>query len=151
MFQVFAACNQIAYEEVREATRLMRGWMRAAYLKRYFELRPAGREQLKRWLAVTFAARLAEVVLPGGHILVGNDVDTEQAVCLVSRAQEVHLAQAAALALQPQFRVAAHLFVAVRVDQHRREHLEPRGAPEVEHARRAAQGSAGLRLGGDVK
>jgi len=45
---------------IRLLTRLMRGWMRAAYLKRYFELRPTGREQLNRWRGVTYAARLAE-------------------------------------------------------------------------------------------
>jgi aminoglycoside phosphotransferase (APT) family kinase protein len=45
---------------IRLLTRLMRSWMRAAYLKRYFELRPAGREQLNRWRGVTYAARLAE-------------------------------------------------------------------------------------------
>lgn len=45
---------------IRLLTRVMRGWMRAAYLKRYFELRPDGRERLKQWLPVTFAARLAE-------------------------------------------------------------------------------------------
>jgi aminoglycoside phosphotransferase (APT) family kinase protein len=45
---------------IRLLTRLLRGWMRAAYIKRYFELRPDGRERLKQWLPVTFAARLAE-------------------------------------------------------------------------------------------
>jgi aminoglycoside phosphotransferase (APT) family kinase protein len=45
---------------IRLLTRLMRGWMGSAYLKRYFQLRPEGRERLNRWLAVTFAARLAE-------------------------------------------------------------------------------------------
>ena len=45
---------------IRLLTRLMRGWMRSAYLERYFELRPEGREGLNRWLIVTFAARLAE-------------------------------------------------------------------------------------------
>ena len=45
---------------IRLLTRLLRGWMRAAYIKRYFELQPDGREQLSNWLVVTFAARLAE-------------------------------------------------------------------------------------------
>ena len=45
---------------IRLLTRLMRGRMRAAYIKRYFELRPDGRERLKQWLVVTYAARLAE-------------------------------------------------------------------------------------------
>ncbi len=45
---------------IRLLTRLMRGWMRSAYLRRYFQLRPEGRERLNRWLVVTFAARLAE-------------------------------------------------------------------------------------------
>jgi aminoglycoside phosphotransferase (APT) family kinase protein len=45
---------------IRLLTRLLRGWMRAAYLKRYCELRPVGREQLNRWQIVTYAARLAE-------------------------------------------------------------------------------------------
>jgi len=45
---------------IRLLTRVMRGWMRAAYIKRYFELRPEGRERLDEWLVVTHAARLAE-------------------------------------------------------------------------------------------
>lgn len=45
---------------IRLLTRLLRGWMRAAYIKRYFELRPDGREQSKQWQVVTYAARLAE-------------------------------------------------------------------------------------------
>jgi aminoglycoside phosphotransferase (APT) family kinase protein len=45
---------------IRLLTRVLRGGMRAAYLKRYFELRPEGREQLSKWLVVTYAARLAE-------------------------------------------------------------------------------------------
>jgi len=45
---------------IRLLTRLLRGWMRSAYLKRYFELRSVGREQLNRWRVVTYAARLAE-------------------------------------------------------------------------------------------
>jgi len=45
---------------IRWLTRLMRGWMRSAYLKSYFQLRPEGRERLNRWLVVTFAARLSE-------------------------------------------------------------------------------------------
>ena len=47
---------------IRLLTRLMRGSrsVRSAYVKRYFELRPDGRERLKQWLPVTFAARLAE-------------------------------------------------------------------------------------------
>ena len=49
---------------IRLLTRVMRGWMRAAYLKRYFELRPDGREQLSKWLVVTYAARLNEAI-PG--------------------------------------------------------------------------------------
>jgi len=45
---------------IRLLTRVMRGWMRSAYLSRYFELRPEGRERLKQWLVATFSARLAE-------------------------------------------------------------------------------------------
>jgi len=45
---------------IRLLTRLMRGWMRSAYLRRYLQLRPDGRERLDQWLTVTFAARLAE-------------------------------------------------------------------------------------------
>ena len=45
---------------IRLLTRLLRGWMRSAYLKRYFELRPEGRERLDKWRVVAYAARLAE-------------------------------------------------------------------------------------------
>lgn len=41
-----------------------RKWLNDIYLKRYFSLRPAGREQLKAWEPVIAAARLAEGV-PG--------------------------------------------------------------------------------------
>jgi len=40
-----------------------RKWLNDIYLKRYFSLRPAGREQLKAWEPVIAAARLAEGVL----------------------------------------------------------------------------------------
>ena len=49
---------------IRLLTRVLRGWMRAAYIKRYFELRPDGRERLKPWRIVTYAARLNENI-PG--------------------------------------------------------------------------------------
>jgi Ser/Thr protein kinase RdoA (MazF antagonist) len=45
---------------IRLLTRLLRGWMRTAYIQRHFELRPDGHEKSKQWQIVTFAARLAE-------------------------------------------------------------------------------------------
>jgi hypothetical protein len=60
---------------IRLLTRLMRGWMRSAYLSRYFELRPEGRERLDKWLPVTFAARLAEDIKN----------ETEQLIAFVER------------------------------------------------------------------
>jgi aminoglycoside phosphotransferase (APT) family kinase protein len=60
---------------IRLLTRLLRGWMRAAYIKRYFELRPVGRERLKQWRVVMFAARLAEDI----------QGETEQLIAFVKR------------------------------------------------------------------
>ena len=67
---------------VRLLTRLLRGWMRSAYLRRYFELRPKGRERLDKWLVVTFAARLAEDIKG----------EAEQLIAFVEReTQDLHL------------------------------------------------------------
>jgi len=65
---------------IRLLTRLLRGRMRAAYVKRYFELRPEGRERLGKWLVVAFAARLAEDIKG----------EAEQLIAFVKRETQFH-------------------------------------------------------------
>ena len=67
---------------IRLLTRLMRGSrsVRTAYLKRYFESRPEGRERLGKWLGVTYAARLAEDIKG----------ETKQLIAFVKRETQFH-------------------------------------------------------------
>lgn len=49
-----------AETRLRRLIELSRRWFHRVYLRRYFELRPDGREQLGAWLPVIYAARLSE-------------------------------------------------------------------------------------------
>jgi Ser/Thr protein kinase RdoA (MazF antagonist) len=49
---------------LRLLTRLLRGWMRSAYMTRYLQLVPEARERLDDWLTVIYAARMNENI-PG--------------------------------------------------------------------------------------
>jgi uncharacterized protein (TIGR02172 family) len=56
---------------IRLLTRLMRGVVRSAYLNRYFQLRPARRDELAKWRVMTFAARLEEDIPGEAERLIG--------------------------------------------------------------------------------